>query len=124
MRNRKSRGRDGIALLEVLIALVVMGLGLTAALKAIGTCTRGESRAAKQAVAARLATRQMAVFRGQGAQLENGEQRGGFASPQDRYSWEAMIEPPAEEFPFTLVRLAIFAEEEPRYPVLVTQSLL
>ena len=116
--------RRGIALLEVLIALTVMGLGVTAALKAIGTCTRSESKASKDAVVQRLAEQQLALLRSQRAQLTSGEHRGRFDAPQDGYSWSAAIEPPVGDDSFFLVRLSIFSEQAPRYPVLVTQSLL
>lgn len=124
MRAERSKGRRGVALLEVLVALVLIGLGVTASLKAIGLCTRSESRATKQMVAMRLATHQLAVLRSRGQSAGAAEQRGRFDTPYASYSWQAAIEAPSGDSPFRLVRLSVFSEAAPQQALLITQGLL
>lgn len=121
---KRSKSQRGVALLEVLVALVLIGLGVTASLKAIGLCTRSESRATKQMVAMRLAAHQLAVLRSRGQSAGAAEQRGRFDAPYESYSWQAAIEAPGGDSPFRLVRLSVFSEAAPTQALLITQGLL
>jgi Tfp pilus assembly protein PilV len=116
--------QGGVALLEVMVALVLISLGVTASLKAIGLCTRSESLATKQMVAMELAAHQLAVLRSRGASAGAGEQRGKFDAPYESYSWQATVDAPAGDLPFRLVRLSVFSEASPRQALLITQGLL
>jgi len=85
--------RRGFTLVEAVAALVVVGLGATAALAAVGAALRAEGRVEHVLSAEALATQRLATLRllsrEQLLRLPDSLARGAFAPPLDAYRWRA-----------------------------------
>lgn len=99
--------RDGIALMEVLLSMAIVGIALAALLNASSAALRTESKAEERAVGERLAELQLLAIRSGQAPREPGESQGQFAEPFSQYSWTCRIDPSQEEDPFLLVTLEV-----------------
>ena len=90
---RHARARRAFTLLEAIAALVVVGLGASAALGAVASAVRTESRLEHVLVAEALGQQRLAVVRllsrEQLLRLPDSLARGAFAPPFERYRWRA-----------------------------------
>lgn len=91
-------GRRGFTLLEVVVALTVTGVVLSAVLGISAATLRASRRAVAEASAAALAE---SVLEGQRLELRallvSGNQEGRFPPPFEEYTWHASARPVPEE---------------------------
>jgi len=102
----------GVALLEVLLAMTVVGIGMGVSFKTFSLATRLESKLEKQAIARRLAERQTAILRLQNPSGQSNGEVGKFDSPFEEYQWTAEWSSPQGEFPFQLLRVRVLMETD------------
>ena len=85
--------RPAFTLGEAVAALVIVGLGATAALESVASATRVEGRVDHALVAESLAEQRLATLRllprARLERLPDSLARGAFAPPLDRYHWQA-----------------------------------
>lgn len=114
----------GIALLEVLLSVSIIGIGMGALLRTISVGTRTQSHVEARALALRLAETKLLELRLSGHGSQRQEVEGQFESPYDGYGWSARIQPSGGEEPFTLVRLSIWSRETGQRRTLITVQTL
>ena len=83
------RGAAGFSLIEVLVALAIVGLGLAAAAGMLGTGLQGHS-AARDVAAARAFAEDLIAQTGITGKLAPGATHGNFAG---RFAWERTVAP-------------------------------
>jgi len=98
----------GVALLEAMLSVSLVGIGMLVSLRAIGSGASLQSRVERRAVVRRLAEQQMAVLAAGGAQSLQVEGGGRFEGPFAEYAWSSESAPPTEQSPFTLVELTVW----------------
>lgn len=103
--------RAGIALMEVLLSMAIVGIAMGALLSSASAALRAESKVEERAVGARLAEQQLLAIRSGQASREPGESQGQFAEPFSQYKWSCRIVPSQAEGPFLLVTLDILKGE-------------
>lgn len=86
-------GNRGIALMEVLIAVTVLGVGMGVALQSLSNSSRLQSMLSRKAEARRLASDQLLRLESTGALMQNGITSGDFAAPDDGFSWKLKVLP-------------------------------
>lgn len=93
VRQRAASQREGFTLVEAVAALVVVGLGATAALAAVGSTLRTDGRVEHALAAEALGVQRLATLRllprEQLLRLPDSLARGAFAAPLDEYHWRA-----------------------------------
>jgi type II secretion system protein I len=95
---KRSRSRRGFTLIEMIIASLLLVIGVTAALGAMGASTRTASYAAEIQTAALLAQKQLAETASQPSTLSSGgDQEGSFDDPYSAYHWRQSVE--ATDYP-------------------------
>jgi Tfp pilus assembly protein PilV len=96
MMRPRSR-RRGLALLEALVAVTVLGVGLGGALSALSESTRQESALGRKATARHLAADQMLKLELSRALVQNAELSGKFDPPYADYAWTARVQSSSSE---------------------------
>ncbi|HAZ64590.1 MAG TPA: type II secretion system protein GspI, partial [Armatimonadetes bacterium] len=93
---RRARGRLGFTLLEVLVALAVLGIGLTGVLQLVAQSQRQAADDRARASALRLAESRLneVVL---DPELTTGEEQGQFEGEDQAYRWHSIIEPTETE---------------------------
>ncbi len=125
MRKTRHSAKHGIALLEVLLTVSILAFGLGAALQAISTCTRTQSRLGRQNTARTLAERQLATLRLQGAAGLQTDMGGEFPAPHADFSWSAEGMQPTDDTPFALVDVTVWkGQNDQRKRVYSLQTLI
>lgn len=108
-----NRGRlAGIALLEVLISVAILGFGLGVVMRTLGGCMRVQSRIEQSETVRRLAEQQVIDLLLSAEASQGGEMTGRFSQPFGAYSWRAISHVPAQEAPFVLLEFRVFRERE------------
>jgi prepilin-type N-terminal cleavage/methylation domain-containing protein len=82
--------RQGMTLLEVIVAMTVLAIGIVGVLGAISACVRSNDAAAAYSRAAILAQQVAAEFDRQST-LDEGDQTGTFDDTATDYSWDAQV---------------------------------
>ncbi|HRF59469.1 MAG TPA: type II secretion system protein [Fimbriimonadaceae bacterium] len=91
MRSASKRLRGAFTLVEVLASIVLLGVGITAAVSALGSIQGSEARLQEKELRLRLASDQMREVLATG-ELETGNLSGDFANRGlERYRWEVEI---------------------------------
>lgn len=104
----KKQSRLGVALLEVMLAITVVGIGLGVAFQTFSLGTRTQSRLEKRAIGRQLAEKQVALLRGQGA---FSGQKGKFEKPYAQYRWTSEWFTPQGELAFSVLRVTVLRGE-------------
>ena len=89
-------GERGLTLLEVVVALAILGAGIVGVLRAFSTSMMASKAAEMHSYAATL-TGQVASELERRADLESGRLSGRFAEAGPNYTWEADVEPVSSE---------------------------
>ncbi len=95
----------GVALIEVLVAVSVIGVGMGAVFQSLSTAARLQSRLDERSAGRRLAVAIVPRLEARGA--PNGDQEGRFDPPDDRYSWSATARRPEGDTPFSLLEVRV-----------------
>lgn len=103
--------RAGVALLEAMVSVSLVGIGLLTSLRAVGFAATAQSRMEDRVEAMRLVEQQMATLCAQGPGAIQGEMSGRFSPPFEAYSWSAKSFAGGEETPFALVQLRVWRGE-------------
>lgn len=100
----------GVALLEVMLAITVVGIGLGVAFQTFSLGTRTQSRLEKRAIGRQLAEKQVALLSGQGV---SAGQKGKFDKPFEQYSWSSeWFAPQNPDLSFSVLRVTVLRGEE------------
>ncbi len=91
MRNVISRSR-GVALMEVLVAVTILGAGMGVALGSLSNSARLQSTLSKKEIARELAQGQLVTLEIAGALAQPGVTAGAFDPPNDAYTWKLRVE--------------------------------
>ena len=86
----RSRGRQGMTLLEVLVAMAVLAIGVVAALGAVAACVRSNAAAEQYSYGALLAERVAAELDRMDT-LQPGDLSGVFDASAPDYSWASQV---------------------------------
>ncbi len=98
--------RAGIALIEVLVSMVLIGVGVVTIVRALDTCVRSVNRTQDAAEAAMLLG-EILLDATQVQPLKPGtELSGRFESPYEKFSWDAKCES-MDESPFSRVTVTV-----------------
>ncbi len=89
---RRNRNSAGFTLIEMIVAAILLVLGVTAAMTAIGASTRTSAHADQIQTASLLAQRQIAEAETQPDSLSGGDQEGQFDEPYAIYHWKQSVE--------------------------------
>jgi prepilin-type N-terminal cleavage/methylation domain-containing protein len=90
------RRQTGFTLIEMIVATLLLAIGVTGAMVALGTATRASGFAQEMETAALLAQRQFTQIQlqAQSSQsLSNGTQQGDFSPDHPDYHWTEDVEP-------------------------------
>ena len=86
-------GSRGVALMEVLVAVTVLGVGMGVALDSLANSARLQSHLAKKETARQLAQGQLVKLEIAGALAQAGATAGVFDPPNEGYSWNLRVIP-------------------------------
>lgn len=118
-RRREGRtlraGPAGIALVEVLVSLSIIGIGLGSLLRTTSVCVRSQARAEDRGVARRLAEAKAIDAREALAKGGTIPTEGSFAAPHTAYEWTAVVEPPRGDMPFSLLTVGVSRQNRQLY---------
>lgn len=89
---RRLSEHSGVALLEVLLAVTVVGVGMGASFRSFSDSSRLQSLLERKATARNLATEQLFVLRTSGALRDGAETSGQFSSPYEEYAWTVRMQ--------------------------------
>ena len=103
----QGRARRGVALLEVLMAAAVIGIGLGISFRTMSLATRHESLLERRATATRLAQDTLIELRGANQLQQAGQTSGKYESPFDTYSWTANVQPTPTEPSHWHIRITV-----------------
>lgn len=103
--------RAGMALMEVLLSMSIVGIAMAALLNTASVALRTQSKVEERDVVERLAELQLLAVRTGRVPRQPGESQGQFAEPFSQYSWSCRIVPSQAEDPFLLVTLDIHKGE-------------
>ena len=110
--------RRGFTLLEVLVAVLVMGLVLVVVLEGMGRSIRAHKRVALRTTLLPLAEGKMDEILKEPV-IQEGEEEGDYGEELEGYEWEAIIEPSADENVFS-IRVRAFTTADPTDDVTLT----
>jgi len=115
----RRRGRRGSSLVEMVVAVALLGVGISACVACIGSATRASGVAEDTTAVQLLAREKLAELELQGA--GEGQDQGDFGEERPGFAWRTMAEP-AETPGLTRVRLTILSgdPERPRQTEFVT----
>lgn len=113
-RNDSVNSVFGVALLEVLMSVTIVGLGLGAAMQTFSSVTRSQSRIEERAEARMLVTRTLMQLRVTISTGRMEEERGDFETPYSAYRWRATAEQVGGSVPYARVSVTIEKREESR----------
>jgi len=113
------RTRRGFTLVEMLVAVVLLGIGISASVACIGTSTRASALAEQYTAVQLLAREKLSEIELRGA--GEGEDQGDFGPERPGYAWRTLVEP-AGSSGLKRVRLVVLwgDEAKPRAVELVT----
>jgi Tfp pilus assembly protein PilV len=100
---------SGVALIEVLVAVSVIGVGMGAVFQGLSTAARLQSRLDERSDGRRLAAALVSRLEAGGG--PEGDQEGRFDPPDDRYSWSATVRRPEGDTPFSLLEVRVTRAE-------------
>lgn len=96
--NRESHRRQrGVALIEVMIAAAVIGIGMGVAFRALSATLRQESILERRGTAARLAEKTLTEMRLTNRLSQPGRQAGNCEAPFEDYAWRVEVAPDGPE---------------------------
>lgn len=98
---------EGVALLEVLLAVTVLGIGLGAVFASFSDSSRLRSLLEREATARGLASGQLHELRISGALREPGETSGRFEAPYTDYSWSVRVDSSSGASPLSRARMVV-----------------
>ena len=112
----RSRNRRGVALVEVILAAVLLGIGLSVALSLASTSIARQGLGEHNLVAAWLADEQMNLVLMEGPEkyLQNHQTNGQFEPPFEEYSYEVIVKHVGDWEPYK-VNIFIDWDEKRRY---------
>jgi type II secretion system protein I len=87
--------RSGFTLIEVLVAVAVLAIGISAGVRAIGAMAQSSAAAEDRATAARLATERLAVLEA-GVEESTGDAQGQFET-EPRFRWQQSVAASSEQ---------------------------
>lgn len=105
--NSHSSRPEGVALLEVLLAVTMIGIGLGAVFSSFSDTTRLRSLLEREATARHLASGQLHELRISGALRQTGETSGRFEAPYTDYSWNVRVRSASGPSPFSRARIVL-----------------
>lgn len=88
---RNWRRRRGFTLVEMMVAVVLLGVGISACVACMGTSTRASALAEQYTAVQLLAREKLAEIELQGVQ--SGEDQGDFGPDRPGYAWRMVAEP-------------------------------
>jgi prepilin-type N-terminal cleavage/methylation domain-containing protein len=88
--------RAGFSLIEVLCAILILGVGLTGMVHGITSALRSSHESERQTIAALLAAGQIETLRAEGY-LVRGREEGNGSGPMERYRWTQRVSDSAIE---------------------------
>ena len=88
LRGRGRRPRRGLTMIEVVVAVALLGIGIAACVACIGSATRASSRAEEYTAVQLLAREKLAEIELEGAAL--GEAHGDFGPERPGYGWQTV----------------------------------
>ena len=106
---KSQKQHEGIALLEVLLAISVIAVGLGAIIETVASGARMQSHIEERAFVQRLAEQKLTELR---LGKESGQFAGQFSEPYSLYSWSAEILSSVDGTPFRLIKLRIGSKTE------------
>ena len=106
------RATRGVALLEVLLSVIIIGIGFGASFKMISSATRTQSRIEQKALVRRLAESELVRLRLTGGLSQPGVTEGRFVAGEVDYSWRARIQGGPGNSPFNLVDFVVFRGQD------------
>jgi len=83
--------RRGLSMIEVVVAIALLGTGIAACVACIGSATQAAGRAEEFTAVQLLAREKLAELELQGGQ--EGETKGDFGEERPGYSWQTVITP-------------------------------
>jgi type II secretory pathway pseudopilin PulG len=90
-RRIRIRGRRGIALVEMVVAVTLLGIGIAAAAACISSATRASGRAEELTAVRLLAREQLADLQTEG--VSEGEDQGDFGEDRPNFKWRTVATP-------------------------------
>lgn len=113
----------GVALLEVLLAVTVVGIGMGTVLTTLSNSSRLESLLVREATARDLAADQLLVLELKGALTQPGETGGDFDAPYSRFVWRLRVQPSLNSTSQRLVRLSVI-DKRSNAPIYTLESYM
>lgn len=87
----RARGRRGFTLVEMMVAVALLGIGIAACVACIGTATRASALAEQYTAVQLLAREKLSEIQVSGAR--QGEDQGDFGPDRPGFTWRTMAEP-------------------------------
>lgn len=102
----------GIALVEVMMAALVIGVGLGATFNLMNVATRQESALGRRAIIERLSEEMLTTLMNEGAINNEGRIEGAFDPPYNAYHWIASVQGVPTEAPHLEVTFRVIDVEK------------
>lgn len=110
-RSKAGRRRNGISLLEAVVAIAIVGMTAVSALESVGAGLRAADKSRRAIEAEALATSRLEFMDFMGDQqlqsLPDSVSSGKFATPLDEYSWKTTSAPLDEQAGVYDVRITV-----------------
>jgi general secretion pathway protein I len=116
--NLPHRSRQGFTLLETLVALAILAIGLTAAMRAVGLSTQSAGDLRDRRLAQWVAANRLAQIRAQALFPETGTSQGEQTQAGERFRWREDIQATPNPL-FRRVDVRVFRADAPEGNALV-----